>query len=42
MPGATGYVDTNYEGKASYALESLEEKDFVMLKRLMKQAMKEM
>jgi 2,3-bisphosphoglycerate-independent phosphoglycerate mutase len=31
VPGATGYVDTNYEGKASYALESLEEKDFVFI-----------
>ena len=31
VPGATGYVDTNYEGKASYALDSLDEKDFVFV-----------
>lgn len=31
VPGATGYLDTNYEGKASYALDSLEEKDFVFI-----------
>jgi len=29
VPGATGYLDTNYLGKAEYALESLKEKDFV-------------
>jgi 2,3-bisphosphoglycerate-independent phosphoglycerate mutase len=29
VPGATGYLDTNYIGKAEYALESLREKDFV-------------
>jgi 2,3-bisphosphoglycerate-independent phosphoglycerate mutase len=29
VPGATGYVDTNYRGKADAALEVLEEKDFV-------------
>ncbi|MCX6695422.1 MAG: cofactor-independent phosphoglycerate mutase [Candidatus Altiarchaeota archaeon] len=29
VPGATGYLDTNYEGKADYALKSLESKDFV-------------
>ena len=29
VPGATGYLDTNYLGKAEYALESLREKDFV-------------
>lgn len=29
VPGATGYIDTNYEGKADYALKSLEHKDFV-------------
>jgi 2,3-bisphosphoglycerate-independent phosphoglycerate mutase len=29
VPGATGYLDTNYLGKAKYALESLREKDFV-------------
>lgn len=31
VPGATGYTDTNYEGKATYALDSLEEKDFVFI-----------
>lgn len=29
VPGATGYIDTNYRGKAEYALDSLERKDFV-------------
>ncbi|MBI4344397.1 MAG: cofactor-independent phosphoglycerate mutase [Euryarchaeota archaeon] len=28
VPGATGYYDTNYEGKADYALRALEERDF--------------
>jgi len=31
VPGATGYLDTNYEGKAEYALEALKENDFVYL-----------
>lgn len=31
VPGATGYYDTNYEGKAKAALKSLEEEDFVFL-----------
>jgi 2,3-bisphosphoglycerate-independent phosphoglycerate mutase len=31
VPGATGYLDTNYEGKVQAALESLKEKDFVFL-----------
>jgi 2,3-bisphosphoglycerate-independent phosphoglycerate mutase len=31
VPGATGYLDTNYEGKARYALNSLKERDFVYL-----------
>ncbi|MCL2103290.1 MAG: hypothetical protein FWH25_04565, partial [Syntrophorhabdaceae bacterium] len=31
VPGATGYLDTNYAGKASYALRELEEKDFVLI-----------
>lgn len=31
VPGATGYLDTNYRGKAEYALNALEEKDFVYL-----------
>ncbi|NWG04573.1 MAG: cofactor-independent phosphoglycerate mutase [Syntrophaceae bacterium] len=29
VPGITGYFDTNYEGKAQYALEGLKKKDFV-------------
>ena len=29
VPGATGYIDTNYKGKAEYAVASLKEKDFV-------------
>ncbi|MGZ3612955.1 MAG: cofactor-independent phosphoglycerate mutase [Thermodesulfobacteriota bacterium] len=31
VPGATGYFDTNYEGKVQYALRGLEERDFVYL-----------
>jgi 2,3-bisphosphoglycerate-independent phosphoglycerate mutase len=31
VPGATGYLDTNYRGKADYALVALEEKDFVYI-----------
>jgi len=31
VPGATGYFDTNYEGKAQYALNGLKAKDFVYL-----------
>lgn len=31
VPGATGYLDTNYEGKAQYALDALRERDFVMV-----------
>jgi 2,3-bisphosphoglycerate-independent phosphoglycerate mutase len=31
VPGATGYIDTNYAGKAEYALKELETKDFVYL-----------
>jgi len=31
VPGATGYFDTNYLGKAKYALKSLEKKDFVLV-----------
>lgn len=31
VPGVTGYTDTNYEGKADYALKTLEEKDFVYI-----------
>ncbi len=29
VPGATGYIDTNYQGKAEYAIEALEDMDFV-------------
>lgn len=29
VPGITGYLDTNYTGKAEYALKALERKDFV-------------
>ncbi|MFA5145136.1 MAG: cofactor-independent phosphoglycerate mutase [Candidatus Omnitrophota bacterium] len=31
VPGATGYYDTDYEGKARAALKSLEDKDFVFV-----------
>ncbi|MEJ2716184.1 MAG: cofactor-independent phosphoglycerate mutase [Deltaproteobacteria bacterium] len=31
VPGATGYLDTNYEGKVQAALNVLREKDFVFL-----------
>ncbi|MEW6427897.1 MAG: cofactor-independent phosphoglycerate mutase [Thermodesulfobacteriota bacterium] len=31
VPGATGYLDTNYEGKAAAALAALEERDFVFV-----------
>ena len=31
VPGATGYYDTDYEGKAKAALKTLKEKDFVFL-----------
>lgn len=31
VPGATGFVDTNYEGKASYGLRALNERDFLLL-----------
>lgn len=29
VPGVTGYIDTNYKGKAEYCLAALKEKDFV-------------
>ena len=29
VPGATGYLDTNYAGKADYAMKALEDHDFV-------------
>jgi len=31
VPGATGYYDTNYLGKAEYALDSLKDRDFVFV-----------
>ena len=31
VPGATGYFDTNYDGKVQYALRGLGKKDFVYL-----------
>ena len=31
VPGATGYIDTNYRGKAQAALEALQSRDFVYL-----------
>jgi 2,3-bisphosphoglycerate-independent phosphoglycerate mutase len=31
VPGATGYIDTNFHGKAVYALRELETKDFVLI-----------
>lgn len=31
VPGATGYIDTNYEGKAAAAVEALKNHDFVYL-----------
>ncbi|HWP93159.1 MAG TPA: cofactor-independent phosphoglycerate mutase [Thermodesulfobacteriota bacterium] len=31
VPGATGYLDTNYEGKVEYALRALKEVDLVMI-----------
>ena len=31
VPGATGFYDTNYEGKAKAAIKALKEKDFVFL-----------
>jgi len=29
VPGATGYIDTNYRGKGEYAVAALKERDFV-------------
>lgn len=31
VPGATGYIDTNYKGKAEAALDALEQLDFIYL-----------
>ncbi|MBN1142420.1 MAG: cofactor-independent phosphoglycerate mutase [Deltaproteobacteria bacterium] len=31
VPGATGYLDTNFTGKAEYALDALKSRDFIYL-----------
>ena len=31
VPGATGFIDTNYEGKADYAIKALEDIDFIYI-----------
>ncbi|MBF0466793.1 MAG: cofactor-independent phosphoglycerate mutase [Nitrospirae bacterium] len=31
VPGITGYIDTNYEGKASYGVDALNDADFVYI-----------
>ncbi|MBF0458659.1 MAG: cofactor-independent phosphoglycerate mutase [Nitrospirae bacterium] len=31
VPGATGYIDTNYKGKAQYGVDSLSDRDFVYI-----------
>lgn len=31
VPGVTGYIDTNFRGKADYAVKALKKKDFVYL-----------
>ncbi|MBF0387294.1 MAG: cofactor-independent phosphoglycerate mutase [Candidatus Omnitrophica bacterium] len=31
VPGATGYYDTNYAGKAQYGLDSLQDNDFIYI-----------
>jgi proposed homoserine kinase len=31
VPGATGYYDTNYQGKGEYAVSSLQKKDFIFV-----------
>lgn len=31
VPGATGYLDTNYKGKVEYGIKSLEKNDLVMI-----------
>lgn len=31
VPGATGYLDTNYEGKVDYAIDSLDDVDLTMI-----------
>ena len=31
VPGATGYLDTNYKGKADYAIKALKDNDIVFV-----------
>jgi len=31
VPGATGFIDTNYEGKADYALDGLKDHDLILI-----------
>jgi len=31
VPGATGFLDTNFLGKAEYGLRALEEREFLLL-----------
>lgn len=31
VPGATGFIDTNFEGKAEYAIKALEKNDYVFI-----------
>lgn len=31
VPGATGYYDTNYQGKGEYAVEALKKRDFIFV-----------
>jgi len=31
VPGVTGYLDTNYKGKAEYGLRTLDQKDFIFI-----------
>lgn len=31
VPGATGFIDTNFEGKAEYAIKALEHNDYVFI-----------
>ncbi len=31
VPGVTGYLDTNYEGKVNYAISALQELDFILI-----------
>ena len=31
VPGVTGFIDTNFEGKATYAIEALKERDYIFV-----------